>query len=267
LISDTLTLYLLAGGFSFSLGLVLLVFAYLQGGTRVLGSFAVATVLLSIGFVISGFGPQLSRGITVLGTNVLLLSAGPVLYSGFVAYIRQQPWQWDRVGWLLVLGGVPLFWYWGLQDPDGRMRSVVFSCIAAATHVRTALALAQHARHTQPRSLPLLLITLLFGVIALWMAGRGLALYGSEPAPAAARGANPTTWVTVFAYIVLLATVTACVLWLERAHPSQRKPARSRLHLLWAMVAVLLLAITSASAVVSTPSAALKSSACYNWRV
>jgi len=44
----TLTLYLLAGAFSISLCLVLLIYAYLQPGTRLLRGFALAILLLSV---------------------------------------------------------------------------------------------------------------------------------------------------------------------------------------------------------------------------
>ena len=59
--SNTLTLYLVAGGFSLSLCLMLLVMAYLQPGTRLLNPLALGIFLFSLGFTVSGLGPMLPR--------------------------------------------------------------------------------------------------------------------------------------------------------------------------------------------------------------
>ena len=74
--SNTLTLYLVAGAVSFGLCVVLLVGARFQPGTRLLKGFAGAIGLLAAGFVVFGFSASLPRWMTVVGTNMVLLSAG-----------------------------------------------------------------------------------------------------------------------------------------------------------------------------------------------
>jgi len=114
-------------------------------------------------------------------------------------------------------------------------------------------------------SLPVWTLAALFGLLTLWMATRGLlSVLAVAPAPAL-RGANPTTWVTVFGYIVLASLVTGGVIWLETSHLANRRknPTRPgsttrglvgffhrRLRLLWALVLIVLLGIVSEAGVI-----------------
>jgi len=251
----TLTLYLVAGGLSLSLSIALLVFAYLQPDTRLMKSSALAILLMSGGFTVSGFGPDLPRWMTVMGTNMILISAGVVLYSGFEAYIAQRQARFDRLGWMLVLLTALPFWYWGLIEPDGHYRSAVFSFAVAAVNLRTAVLLVRAARR-QPRSWPTSALALLFTVLTAWMAARGVLSLTAEAPPVPLRGANPTSWTTVFWYIVLVSMMTFSVIWMEFSGPSAQRRRlsdradakfslvdffRNKLRLLWATVLILTL--------------------------
>ena len=254
---NTLTLYLVAGAVSFGLCIVLLVGARLQPDTRLLKSCAGAIGLLAAGFVVSGFGPSLPRWMTVMGTNIVLLSSGAVLYSGFFAYFNDRAPVLDRVGWAIVaLTGLP-FWYWGLIEPDGHYRSAVYSLAAAAINVRTAVLLVRLAIQRK-RMVPIWVLAALFGIVTVWMAARGVFSLMEQTPPAAQRGANPTSWITVFWYIVLVSFMSFCVFWMEFTRPRAPRSDRgwraeadfslvryfsNRLLLLWSLVAILLLGV------------------------
>ncbi len=223
---NTLTLYTVAAGLSFSLSLVLLVFAYFQPDTRLIRSWAVAILVLSAGFFVSGMGPALPRWMTVIGTNMALLSAGPILYSGFAAYYAQREPLPDRWGWAMVLLTAPAFWYWGLIEPNGNYRSVVFSLTLALTNLRTAWLLAG-AAWRRVGGLPTWLLAILFGVAVVWMSGRAGLLLVSEAPSANLRSANPTTWITVFWYIVLISTMSVSAMWMEVSRHAAGQTASS----------------------------------------
>jgi len=260
---NTLTFYLIAAGLSFGLALVLVTFAQIQAGTLLIRSTALVFLLLAIAFFAAGYGPLLPRWMTVMGTNLLILLAGILLYAGLRAHHTQQPATLDRLGLgVLVASAVP-FWYWGLVEPNGIYRSQVFSFAAAMINVRSALLLLRRNGFRR-RKLPALALGGVFAVIAGWMLLRGILLFGAEPLPIEQRGSNPTTWLTVFWYNVIVSLMAACVLWLEidrlkgqyrdRDHArGQAKtaaapsldPARGNLILLWSMVAVLCIALVS----------------------
>jgi len=262
--SSTLTLYLVAGGFSLSLCLVLLVFAYLQPSTRMLSHFALGIFLFSVGFTVSGLGLMLPRWATVMGTNMLLLLAASVIHAGLAAFCAQRQARPDWVGLAVVaLTAVP-FGYWGLVEPDGHWRSAVFSLAMVAISGRTVWVLFRAAQ-AQPGRAPVWTLTMLFGMLMLWMAMRGLLLILADTPTPSLRGANPTTWATMFGYIVLVSLVTVGVIWLEVSQPpsssgntTQPDPAtrglvgffQYRLRLLWMVVLVLLLGIIGEAGVI-----------------
>ena len=252
--SHTLTLYLVAAGMSFCLSLVMLAFARFQQGTLGARSFAIAILVLAAGFFAAGCGPALPRWMSVIGTNMLLLSTGAIMHAGFSAFCEQRKAVLDRYGWAVVALTAAPFWYWGLIEPNGNYRSAVFSLAAAAITVRTALQLARTARR-RISDVPLWAMTILFGVLTAWMAARGVLSLAAETPPMGQRGANPTAWITVFWFIVLVSLMTACTLWMEinclRADQKDGagigviESSRSRLILLWGTVAILNIAIVS----------------------
>jgi signal transduction histidine kinase len=255
----TLTLYLIAGGLSVSLSLLLVGFAHFHPGTRLLKSSAIALVLLAVGFTVSGVGPLFPPVATVVGTNMLLLSAGVVMVSGIVAYCQQSPATQDRFSWSVVaLTAVP-FWYWGLIEPDGHYRTAVFSFAAAIVNSRAVMAIWRAASRQRFGS-AIWVLALLFAVSVLWMAVRGVfALLVQAPSDAL-RGANPTTWVTVFWYIVMVSMIVASVIWIELSRPAAERRVdthgaavvfslvnyfRNKLVLLWATVLIFVMGMVS----------------------
>jgi signal transduction histidine kinase len=251
---NTLTLYLVAAAMSSCLSLVMLAFARFQPGTLVARNFAIAILMLAAGFFGAGCGPALPRWAIVIGTNLALLSAGAIMHAGFAAFSEQRKAVPDRFGWAVVALSAAPFWYWGLIEPNGNYRSAVFSLAAAAITVRTALLLLRAARQ-RTGDVPLWAMTILFGVLTAWMAARGVLSLVAETPPVGQRGANPTAWITVFGFIVLVSLMTACTLWMEinRLRAGQKDGAgigviessRSRLILLWGTVAILNIAIIS----------------------
>ena len=247
----TLTFYSLAAGLCFCLSIALLVFAQLQRGTLLIRRSAQSFLILSVAFFFSSYGPVMPQWVTVVGTNTLLLTASVVLFSGFAAYQHDIPPRFDRFGASLIVLAIPLFAWWGLAEPDGVKRSIVFSLASAILNGWIAWILRQLLRQRRA-SIPALALGVLFGIAALWMLGRAGILLFADPIPIAQRGDNPTTWTTVFWFNILAAAIVAAILALEiqrfkerrteltanrQGHGLERR--RGKLHLLWTLVAVI----------------------------
>jgi signal transduction histidine kinase len=225
--TTTLTLYLYAGGVSLSLSAVLFFLARVRAGTQLLRSCAYAILMLSVGFVVAGYGPSFPLWATVIGTNLVLLGAGTIFYSGVVAFVEQRQMRVDWVGAGLLACSAVAFWYWGLVEPNGVYRAVVFSLANAVIGARTAYQLLRGGT-AQRRSTPGLVLVALFGALTVWMLARaGFLLFDGVP-PAPIRGSNPTTWITVFWYILLTTAMALCVVWAEFSQPSDRRSEGSR---------------------------------------
>ncbi len=155
--------------------------------------------------------------------------------------------------------GEPCDFQWGLIEPNGVYRSTLFSLAAAALHGRTALRLGRAAL-LQACGIPTRAMALLFGTLTIWMALRAPLLLMGAPPPPALRGANPTTWMTVFGYIVMMSLISVCVMWMEvdRLKDDRRKDSdktrnlsefvehfRNKLLLLWSAVSVLIVCVVS----------------------
>ncbi len=264
---NTNTVYLIAGALSICLSLVLVVVARLQSGNGLMRRSVLAILLLSAGLLVSGYGPVLPRWATVVLANLILLSAGAVICSGFADYCELHPGRPEYFGWAVVALTVLPFWYWGLIDSVGNYRSAVFSFALAAILARTCFMLTRKGWQYARRQASLVM-AFLFGLVAAGMAARGvLALV--VPAPPALRSVNPTEWPTVAAYMLLMSVLALCVMWIglgqtqpERRDTLNRAKAaftlvgyfRNRLLLLWAMVLVLVLAIISEAGLFYTKS-------------
>lgn len=251
----TLTFYSLAAGLCFSLSIVLLGYAHLQRGTLLIRATAQTMLILAVAFFFSGYGPLLPRWVTVVGTNTLLLAAAVAFLSGVNAYAQNARPRVDRAGLAVVLLALPMFAWWGLVEPDGVMRSIVISIGIAILSGRIAWVLIGIVRQG-PGSTPARMLALLFVIACLWMVGRSIALMLSAPIPVEQRGANPTTWLSVFWANVLFAGITASVMAMEMhrhkarlvveastQHGNGLESTRSNLLLLWTLVIVIVLTI------------------------
>lgn len=197
------------------LSLILIVFAHFQTNTYLIRSWALANGILAVGLFVSGVGHLLPKWTTVIGTNMVLLSASPIIYTGFKAWIAQTPVTLKNWQWGIVLLTAPAFHYWGLIQPNGIYRSVVFSFAAMLMNAPVAILLFKVGKKHVKRKL-IFAIALLFAVVTVWMATRGFILLFSEmPAQPLSRGANPTNWLTVFWLIIILTVITLFVMWLE----------------------------------------------------
>ncbi len=255
----TLTFYSIAAGLSLCLSLILLIFTRFYQETLVIRSWVLAMVLLSAGFFIAGFTAVVPVWATVIIANVALLSAGPLLYAGFSAYCKERPLTTDWWGWCLIAMAVPAFWYWGLIEPNGYNRSMLFSLTVAVTNARTALALGRTVMNRKG-GWATRAIMVLFASLTIWMTARFFLLLFSSPPPPDIRGANPTGWKTVFGYIFLMSLMTVCVMWMEVSRFYQNHGEsvgrtsdargfieyfRNKLLLLWSAVTVLIVGVLS----------------------
>ena len=168
-----------------------MLFAYLKPDSRSLKSCVVGILLLSVGLTLSGFTPALPRWMIVIGASLILLSSGAVFYSGFAAFCEQRQPRPDWLGLGVVAVTALPFWYWGLIEPNGLYRSAVFSFAAAAINVRTALMLLRTARR-QVRSVVIWMLTILFGIVSIWMAARGVLSLVAKTPSGNLRAVNPT---------------------------------------------------------------------------
>ena len=253
-------MYNIAAGLSLALCLVLLTFAHFRPSARLARGWASTILLLSTALFISGFGPALPAWTTVIGTNILLLSVGPILYSAFHAHCCGRPSSPDWLGWTLVVLAAPAFWYWGVVEPNGIFRSVVFSLAASVNNLRTAVLLW---RTTEKKIVitAIRVMSTLFAALALWMAIRFMVLLVAEPPPPDLKGVNPTTWKTVFGYILFVSAMTINVMWLETSRLKDFTKTEAlqagrlsgfvdyfsnKLLLIWSAVIVLIIGVASA---------------------
>lgn len=225
---NLLTLYLVAGGLSLSLSLVLTIFARFLPGAMLARRWAVAILVLSSTYCVAGLAPWLPRWTLVLGTNMALLAGCVLLYEAILAHGSGNEVIRDRIGWAVILATGPFFAYWGFVDPNGNYRSVVFSLAAALINGRTAAVLARAARH-KSGSLPLRVLAVLFAASVAWMMVRAGILLVTDPMPPDLRGTNPTTWASVFWYIILVSAMSIIVMWMEthRSPPKDAERPRS----------------------------------------
>jgi signal transduction histidine kinase len=210
----TLAYYGVAGALSFCLSILLVAFARVQPGTRSVHTSALAILVMAVAYMIAAYGPSFPRWTMVLGTNMMLLAAAEILHTGFVAFCEDRRPPFDRTGWAIVLITAFPFWYWGLVEPDGNLRSAVFSFATALITVRTAILLIKYARQSNG-SIATWAMAILFCIVTLWMTLRGFSSLQAETPPQPLRGANPTTWVSVVSFIVLITLISATAMWME----------------------------------------------------
>ncbi len=239
---------------------MLSIFARFLPGTLLVCRWIIAVLVLSLGFFLSGIGTMLPAGVIVIGANVMLLSAGVIVYPCIASYCEVRTMAPDWRGWGLVMLTIPAFWYWGLIEPNGSFRSMIFSLVTAAINGRTALLLGRVALR-RGCGAPTRGMALLFATLTTWMVLRFIVIVFGAPSPLDLRGANPTTWMTVFGYIVIMSLMSVCVMWLEvnrlkegrtgngtlRARNLSEfvKYFRNKLLLLWSAVSVLIVCVVS----------------------
>ena len=258
--ANTLNLYTVAAGLSISLCLVMAIFAHFQASTPLIGRFALGLMVLTVGFFLAGIGPILPTWMRVVVGNLVLISAGPILHTGVIAYCKGAKPRADMLGWAIVAATAPAFWYLGLVHPNGSYRSVVFSLAVALVHVRSAQALVR-AGLNRLGGAPTWALAALFCTLVVWMILRCVYLLTSDLPPAEMRAANPTQWLTVFGYIVLASLTAICVMWMEVNRQQETTPNeaqrigpflafleyfRNKLLLLWSAVIVMMFAIIGA---------------------
>ena len=218
---STLTLYLIAAGLCLCLSLVTAGFNHLQSGSGLMKSMSQALGIFAAAFVIAGFGPVLPWYMTILVSNLALLSAGAVMYSGFSAFTQRRAAVTDRFGLTVVALTVLPFWYWGAVEPDGNYRSAVYSFAAALINGRAAWVLWRFSLQHR-RNAALWFLTLLLGAATAWMCARGVLMTMAQTQPV--RAANPTSWLMVFWFIVVISAVTICVIRLDyKMHGAERR--------------------------------------------
>ncbi len=258
--SNTLNLYTVAAGLSICLSLVMAIFSYFQASTPLIGRFALGLLLMTIGFFLAGIGPLLPAWMRVVVANLVLISAGPILHTGVIAYCKGAKPRTDAWGWIIVAASAPAFWYWGLIDPNGPYRSVVFSLAVVLLYVRGAHALVR-AGFNRIGGAPTWALAGLFCTLVVWMTLRCVHLLIADLPPVDARAANPTQWLTVFGYIALASLTAVCVMWMEANRQQETSPHeaqrigpflafleyfRNKLLLLWSAVIVMTFAMIGA---------------------
>lgn len=258
--ANTLNLYSVAAGLSICLSLVMAIFARFENCSPLIGRFALGLLVLTAGFFLAGIGLMLPVWGRVVVSNLVLLAAAPILYSGIAAYCAGSPARTDRWGWAVVAASAPAFVYWGLMEPNGMYRSVVFSLAVALIHVRSARDLLRAAVN-RIGGIPTWVLAALFGALVIWMLLRCAHLLTTDQPGPQARSGNPTQWLSVFGYVVLVSLTSICVMWMEanlKVEPTQSEGSfrgglvaffgyfRHKLLLLWSAVIVLCFAVIGA---------------------
>ena len=165
----------------------------------------------------------------------------------------------DFWGWGVIALAMPAFWYWGLIEPNGLYRSMLFSLAAVVINIRTPILLGRTARQRE-RNAPVWTVTFLFSALVVWMAVRFVILFFAVPPTPDVRGSNPTEWPTVFGYIVTMSLMTVCVMWMEVNNLKKSEVEgnldagrqsgfieyfHNKLLLLWGAVTVLIVSVVS----------------------
>ncbi len=265
---NTNTLYLIASAWSFCLSLLLLVVARLKPSSSLIRDSVLAILLLSVGLMGSGFGPMLPRWTTVVGTNLILLAVGAVFNSAIADFLKLHPGKTERFAWGVIALTVLPFCYWGLIEPVGNYRSAVFSFALAVIVVRTTYMMAREGWQ-QAHSPVYRVTTVLFGLVAVATATRGVLALVVQAPSGNLRSVNPTAWTTVAAYMLLMSVVAFGVIWigLGQTQPERRDTLNrvkaaftlvgyfsNRLLMLWSMVLVLVLTIVGQASLFYTKS-------------
>lgn len=136
---------------------------------------------------------------------------------------------------------------------------MLFSLAMVVINIRTPLLLGRTARQRGGNT-PVWAMTVLFSVLVVWMAARFVILLFAAPPPPDLRGANPTQWLTVFGYIVIMSMMSVSVMWMEVNSPNKSEVKvdtaagklsgfieyfRNKLLLLWSAVTVLIVTVVS----------------------
>lgn len=238
---------------------MLIAFAFITPGTVMCRSATRALLVLAVTFFAAGYAPLLPPLATVLGTNALILYAEVVLLSGIRAFVERAEASTDRFNLWIVAATLPLFWHWGIIVPDGSLRSIVFSIASAFISGRTAWHLFSHMRR-KPFNWAAANFTVICSIIAVWMLIRVVILYLAPiPLDPATKGTNPTSWLTVFGYIIVTATLVISIIWFETkklrtATSAPLQDAFSEAHsgnsiLIWSVVSIFCFAIVSEIAI------------------
>lgn len=240
------------------LSLILLAFAHLQPGTLITRRLTSSLLVLTVAFFTAAYGPLLPMALTLMAP-VMVAAAGVLVFCGVSAFCEQRQPVVDGFGWMIVAITVVATSYWGFIEPNGHYRAAAFSFATSVINGRSAWLLIQAARRYR-RRWSLTLLSLQFVVLTVWMVSRGLILLLlSETLPLTERGANPTLWITVFWYIVLIALITANVIWVEIDHYKANvtrygfqeekvlegaNASAANQHLIWSIVTILCLGVT-----------------------
>ena len=113
--SNTLNLYTVAAGLSICLSLVMAIFSYFQASTPLIGRFALGLLLMTIGFFLAGIGPLLPAWMRVVVANLVLISAGPILHTGVIAYCKGAKPRTDAWGWIIVAASALTYPFWRIS--------------------------------------------------------------------------------------------------------------------------------------------------------
>jgi diguanylate cyclase (GGDEF)-like protein len=133
------------------MGVVSLIFARVERGTRALGLWGWTVLLLGTGLALvamRGYVPDVVG--TVIADTILFAAAIPMLRS--VRSFNAEPAR-DVLGWLVVALGVVLISFWTYVMPDQSARIACFSAILALQYYRIAgqlfRTLPKHGRQSQ----------------------------------------------------------------------------------------------------------------------
>jgi diguanylate cyclase (GGDEF)-like protein len=192
------------------MGVVSLIFARAERGTRALTLWGWSLLISALGLALTALRGQLPDfvGIPVADT-VLFAAAIPMLRS--VRSFNAEPTA-DVPGWLIVVLGFVLISFWTLVTPDQVARIVVFSAILALQYFR----ISRHLFSTLPKHerLPQAFTAAMIAFFSASSAARAVLTLTEGDIDDLFMSSNVQA-VSLLAYVVLYLAASLGVMWME----------------------------------------------------
>ena len=192
------------------LGSVSLVFATMQGATRVIGAWGTAMLLLALGMLGLALRGLIPDWISIAVANTVIVAALVLALRSLRRFLHSEPR--DLAGWGLTAALLVYLLAFTALWPSNVARTVAVSAAIAAMAVRAALLLRRRAPAACRMSCRF--AEVVFWVSATMAAARGLSIL-FMPTGDVMSAADPSNAATFLFYTAFIIVATLGVMWME----------------------------------------------------